>query len=268
MKIEKINDNQIKCILNKSDLETRNINPSELAYGTDKANELFREMTEQADKKFGFKIDNTPIMIEAIPLPNESIALIITKIEDPEELDTRFSKFSPSKEDFETARSMETELAKGKLNKANEILNLLNSFKDVLADSSKKLASSGSDNKSEPSSDKTSGNDGSGSAKECSSINKNLIMIYSFKNIDTIIELSKVLASRYNGTNSLYRKNDTYYLVIDKGPHSPEDFNQICNIICEYGNKTNLTEFSESYLEEHFDLILKSDALKNLANVK
>src|SRR5574344_2465151 len=145
MKIEKINDNQIKCILNKSDLETRNINPSELAYGTDKANELFREMTEQADKKFGFKIDNTPIMIEAIPLPNESIALIITKIEDPEELDTRFSKFSPSKEDFETARSMETELAKGKLNKANEILNLLNSFKDVLADSSKKLASSGSD---------------------------------------------------------------------------------------------------------------------------
>ena len=32
-------------------------------------------------------------MVEAIPLSNESIMLIITKIEDPEELDTRFPNF-------------------------------------------------------------------------------------------------------------------------------------------------------------------------------
>ncbi len=36
-------------------------------------------------------------MIEAIPVNTESIILIITKVEDPEELDTRFSKFSPYK---------------------------------------------------------------------------------------------------------------------------------------------------------------------------
>ena len=35
-------------------------------------------------------------MIEAIPLNSETILLIITKVEDPEELDTRFSKFAPS----------------------------------------------------------------------------------------------------------------------------------------------------------------------------
>ena len=34
-------------------------------------------------------------MVEAIPLSSESIMLIVTKVEDPEELDTRFSKFSP-----------------------------------------------------------------------------------------------------------------------------------------------------------------------------
>ena len=36
-------------------------------------------------------------MIEAIPVSAESIILIITKVEDPEELDTRFSKFAPFK---------------------------------------------------------------------------------------------------------------------------------------------------------------------------
>lgn len=35
-------------------------------------------------------------MIEAIPMPNECIILDITKVSDPEELDTRFSRFSQS----------------------------------------------------------------------------------------------------------------------------------------------------------------------------
>ena len=43
--------------------------------------------------------EDIPLMVEAIPLPGESIMLVITKVEDPEELDTRFSKFSPYGED-------------------------------------------------------------------------------------------------------------------------------------------------------------------------
>lgn len=97
MKIEKINDNQIRCTLTKEDLETHHIQISELAYGTDKAKQLFRDMMQQAQMQFGFEADNIPLMIEAIPVSTESIVLIITKVEDPEELDTRFSKFSPYK---------------------------------------------------------------------------------------------------------------------------------------------------------------------------
>ena len=40
MKIEKINDNQIRCILTREDLEQRQIRLSELAYGSDKAKSL------------------------------------------------------------------------------------------------------------------------------------------------------------------------------------------------------------------------------------
>ena len=95
MKLEKINDNQIRCTLTRDDLNNRQIKLSELAYGTEKAKELFRDMMQQAAIEFGFEADNIPLMIEAIPLPNECIVLIITKVEDPEELDTRFAKFAP-----------------------------------------------------------------------------------------------------------------------------------------------------------------------------
>ena len=44
MKIEKINENQIRCTLTKEDLDSHQIRISELAYGTEKAKRLFRDM--------------------------------------------------------------------------------------------------------------------------------------------------------------------------------------------------------------------------------
>ena len=95
MKIERISDTQIRCTLSREDLANRNINLSELAYATDKAKELFRDMIQQANDEFGFDTEYLPLMVEAIPIMPDSIVLIITKVEDPEELDTRFSRFSP-----------------------------------------------------------------------------------------------------------------------------------------------------------------------------
>lgn len=99
MKIEKINDNQIRCTLNRQDLQSRELKISELAYGTQKAKDLFHDMIEQADREFGFSADDMPLMIEAIPVSVDCIVLVITKVEDPEELDTRFSRFAPSDDD-------------------------------------------------------------------------------------------------------------------------------------------------------------------------
>ena len=94
VKIEKINDTQIRCTLTSEDLADRQLKLSELAYGSEKAKDLFRDMMLQAQDQFGFEADNVPLMIEAIPITPDSIVLIITKVEDPEELDTRFSKFA------------------------------------------------------------------------------------------------------------------------------------------------------------------------------
>ena len=94
MKIEKISDSQIRCTLNRSDLQSRELKLSELAYGTEKAKNLFHDMIEQAAHQFGFKADDIPLMIEAIPVSADCIILNITKVEDPEELDTKFSRFT------------------------------------------------------------------------------------------------------------------------------------------------------------------------------
>ena len=67
MKIEKINENQIRCTLTRADLEDRHLKISELAYGTEKAKSLFHDMMQQAAFELGFEADDLPLMIEAIP---------------------------------------------------------------------------------------------------------------------------------------------------------------------------------------------------------
>ena len=94
MKIERISDNQIRCTLTSLDLSSRGINLAELAYGSEKARNLFREMIQQAAQEVGFEAEDIPLMVEAIPLSSEKIVVIITKVESPDELDTRFSNFT------------------------------------------------------------------------------------------------------------------------------------------------------------------------------
>ena len=87
MRIEKINENQIRCILSKKDLADRQIKLSELAFGSEKARGLFRDMIEQANDEFGFEADDMPLMIEAMPLSDDNIVLQITKVENPEDVE-------------------------------------------------------------------------------------------------------------------------------------------------------------------------------------
>lgn len=111
MKIEKVNENQIRCTLTKQDLADRQINLRELAYGSEKAKGLFHDMIQQANYEFGFDVSDNPLMVEAIPLSSESLVLLITKVEYPEELDTRFSQFTEAGDEelFSNAHQSQTD---------------------------------------------------------------------------------------------------------------------------------------------------------------
>ncbi len=98
MKIEKINDRQIRCVLTKEDLEDRKIKLSELVCGGEKARGLFRDMMLRASRELGFSLNNNPLMIEAVPTGKDQLVLIITRVDDPGELDARFRNLSGAQE--------------------------------------------------------------------------------------------------------------------------------------------------------------------------
>lgn len=258
MKIEKVNDHQIRCTLTKADLADRELKISELAYGTEKAKSLFRDMMQQASFEFGFDAEDIPLMIEAIPLNSECIVLVITKVEDPEELDTRFSKFAPSvhddadDSDNNGLDSMLQSLSEG----ADEVLDLFKKIHDTALDSKAKDIAP-MPNAKKPVAVK------SDSAK--SSVE--LTRIFSFNSLNEVTRLAHMLVNHYDGANSLYKneKSSTYMLVVTQSAHTPEEFNKICNMLSEYGSPEKYVAASEAYMEEHFEPIIKDKAIQSLA---
>lgn len=254
MKIERINENQIRCTLTSFDLSVRNLNLGELAYGSEKARNLFREMIQKASNEVGFDAEDIPLMVEAIPLSNESVMLVITKIEDPEELDTRFSKFSPLSEEDQNGLfgGLSSELLEGAdglmgfLKKDMLGLSTEQTEKDAPAQESSEDAIQVSD-ESEPPAVQT--------------------RIYRFDSLDQAADAAKVTGPVCQGHNTLYKKPGTsqYYLVLSSADTDTLTFSRLCNILAEYGEKVKQEAASEAYYQEHYEVIIRNQALQKLA---
>lgn len=253
MKIEKINENQIRCTLTRDDLAAHQLKFSELAYGTEKAKSLFHDMMLQASREVGFEANDIPLMIEAIPGAADSIVLIITKVENPEELDSKFSRLGASLlGDSEHRNSMMEHLKK--LEGADDVLDLLRQVTEAacgvpaLSENEKTEDSTGTeetDNSSLP------------------------LRFFSFATLDSAIRAAAFLQRIYNGSNTLYKDEvaDLYILAMMQSEHSTSDFNRICNMLSEYGCAEPGDSATLAFLEEHCTVIAAQNAIQILGNL-
>jgi len=100
MEIEKISDDQIKFILTQDDLEERDIRISELSYGSEKSQELFQEIMEEAVLHCDFRTEgHVPLVVEAVPLAGNSLMIIVTKASDKDVLHSRFDILPHTKDE-------------------------------------------------------------------------------------------------------------------------------------------------------------------------
>lgn len=287
MKLEKLSDTQIRCTLSKEDLSQRQLHLSELAYGSEKAKELFRDMMQQASIELGFEADNIPLMIEAIPISNDCLVLVVTKVEDPDELDTRFSRFSKINvddsfdEDFSDIDDTDF-----------EEMDFLDDEDDIDMDDEPLPFS--------PSSDfDNADSDASTSSKERSAIDDALDLIapftqaiaqakkeamrkkkenrssvqdcqyYSFQNFSQAAQLGAFLAPFFEGESSLYKDSfsNNYYMILRKTQSENDTFHLACNIAADFGVRISASYATPAYFREHFETILEENAVEMLGEL-
>lgn len=244
MKLERLNEHQIRCTLNKEDLNSRGLALSELAYGNTKARALFRDMMEMAAEELDFETGDFPLMIEAIPINADTLVLLVTKVEDPEELDTRFSKFAPSLMDDPEA---------GLPSESGSMDDLFRSSTPVpdsaSADSTASSAAPAVSRQTTPTSVPTA------------------LQLYRFGSLDDLTRLAGILKGNVPDQSSIYKdpKERLYFLLLEQGELPAETFIKICNVISEYGMPVLSHTISTEYLDEHLDCLLREQALQKLA---
>ena len=265
MKIEKVNDHQIRCTLTKDDLAKRDLKITELAYGTDKAKELFQDMMQQASIEYGFDAEDTPLMIEAIPINSECIVLIITKVEDPEELDTRFSNFAPSvhEEDEDEDDEDYDEDEYDEEDEEEDVMGLfkrlqhsnLNDFSDSL------LSPSFSDSKKVK--EKTP------SIRKKDQPSRKGSRIFSFDSLHEVTRFAGIVSRKFNGSNTLYKNesNGKFYLILHQGDLEDNVFANICSLLTEYGKTEIGSTADEHYLNEHYTVVIPENAVQALSKI-
>lgn len=252
MKIEKVNERQIRCTLTQEDLAQRELKISELAYGSEKAKNLFRDMMEQASYECGFEAEDIPLMIEAIPMSSECVVLIITKVDSPDELDTRFAKFLGS----EVAES----------DALDEVLNNLSERDDDVLDLFRKIQ--------ETHSVKAKSDNSIKSMKEAAAKRNEdewiqVSVMYAFQNLTSVIKVAHMAKDLFTGQNTLYKDNlhHEYLLVVSNDENSNASFNKVCNMLSEYAALKKYLNYSSEYAEEHFTPIIKDNALQVLSAI-
>lgn len=248
MKIERINENQIRCTLTSSDLSARNLNLGELAYGTEKAKKLFHEMIQKASNEVGFEADDIPLMVEAIPLSSESIMLIITKIEDPEELDTRFSRFSPGNED-EPLTAL-----------ANELLEGADGLLSLFTDNGKNTAASPLTGSDAPSTENAEPGSKLPAAR-----------IFTFGSLDEVCRAARIAAPVCETPNTLYKhpSDGRYYLVVRQTATAPTHQPPVQSPVRVQRTIKDAAAPNafEAYYEEHYETIVREHALSTLSTL-
>jgi adapter protein MecA 1/2 len=230
MKIEKISDAQIRVTLNNTDLQDRDIKLGELAYGSVKAQALFKDMMLKAYEDFGFETENIPLMIEAVPLSAESIMIVVTKVQDPSEIE----------EKLDTLGSRPTH----------------KSFKEALTTNLLDFEE-GIQYIEETSSQKTS--------VEQNGKTIHLPLFYRFDNFEEVSSATKRIEPVYFGENSLYKYNDKYFLVLYPNQKSKGDSTIVGSLLEEFGKMGKSSTLNESFLLEHGKLLIPSHAVEILS---
>ena len=103
--------------------------------------------------------------------------------------------------------------------------------------------------------------------KEASS---HIVRVFSFGSLDDISSAARIINRFYHDNNSVYKNpsDKRYYLTISKNKTSSKDFNKVCNILSEYGNKEAAFDNYTGFFSEHCECIVKEHAIHILSRLQ
>lgn len=92
MKIERINENKIKVLLDADEASQWNVSSKNLGSGTPEVTDMFWAAIRKAQEDVDFFVDGAKLFVEPVPDPTFPLVMMITKVVNDEELNAAINK--------------------------------------------------------------------------------------------------------------------------------------------------------------------------------
>ena len=241
MKIELINENSIRCTINRKEFEDYKIGINELIEGSGNTNKLFKRIMLLANEKFGFEPNENPLIIEASASMPGDIVFTITKVDGNADI----SGLKKAVEE-KRAKALNKVANKSKSREENKRREEQREDESNILDRYREGPLWELDEEDE----------------------EDVMFIFSGRNaFSNLRTASKMVYGIYQGISNLYFYKDAYILTIDKKTEALDRFVYAYDVISEYADATRFSDLDVSLFLEHGDAVFEGDALKKLAEI-
>ena len=232
MRITKIDDQTMECVLASEDMANRGISLEELSYTSPVMRSLVHDLAIILAKKYSFGTKESPaVVVDAIPLSDGSLDLVFSTDAYTDDLDPRYSNFSDRTE-VESADTSDNNSVSG-----DEIPSTIG---DILKSIFEAVASNGQADKYLLRHDSTDEGDSWPEA------------IYEFDSLDDVTRAISMLDSHLDISVGIYRSRSGIYLVpVHYYNLSDDTIIKISDVFCEFSYPKEISIGTDLYIEEH-----------------
>lgn len=238
MKIERIDDNTIKCYISLEEMEQYQVEYTDFISRTAKAQELMHEIIKQAHDEVGYQPPKLAFEMQIMMVPEQGMVLTFSEKE-PFDLNDQ----SKVEAVLNNLMELASKIAKSKGN------GVIPDFAGGLLSGMKK-----------PENEQNS----KSGKKQVLPINKVEEAVFAFSGLAQLMDYADVIPSNVRVETCLYKMKDMYYLHMKKGRASYEKYSRACVQALEFASLHMAGEGCDELLKEHGECVISEKVLKKL----
>ncbi len=258
MEFKKIDDNKFQCLLLEEDLEDNDITLDDFFRNdTDKIHNLLEVVMEEAAKNIDVEMNGGVMSLQLAPQPDHSILLTVSSGKDDfgnmlrqvgERAAKAFSSYKPDDTKGNVIKNPGDEAKAAEFTAFDKIKDIFDEMKNE-------------NNNSSSINPDSLYNNNNANGKHISKVVTVGFAVYSFDSFEDFEQMCYICPKIWGVPNSLYKKNDMYYLVLEKGRCSKDRYTTICNVISEYGKIDSDREERVLWIKENCETIIETNAV-------
>lgn len=226
MKFRKLDDNTVRCVLSKEDMEERGLKLEDFFTDKDKTRGFLEEIVRQAQEEVGYETSGDTLAMQVMPLPHNGLAITFSEHAE-HSIKDMIGHIRSALEDVNS----------------EELDNMITPLYEDEKQQVKKKEKSASNKPKKK---------------------KKFFRVYRFENMNLVEDFCKTIPKEFIVKSQLY-KDETeqqYYLTIEKGRLSTKNLENICLRAPEFATLISNQEGYIVYCKEHFHCLIKKGAVK------